>query len=328
MTDRGEGESAAAHGSIDDVMELQVFRGADPARVRPLLEGCPVRELGRGEVLLHPGARNSILFVLISGRLSVHLASPEEKPLTRIVPGECAGELSVVSGEPVTAYVLAEEPCRLLAVTQSLLWRLVDASYVIARNLLVILSMRVRLSNNAVMDAECRGRVFEQYARSDTLTGVYNRRHLDGLLEELAARLATGGEGFSLAMLDIDHFKEYNDTHGHPGGDAALSSLGRLLDGAVRCVDTVTRYGGEEFAVVMPGIGVAEAAGIAEAVRAAVSGMAIVHCDGRTLPPVTVSIGVCEAVPGMGPAEVVAAADAALYEAKRGGRNRVRRAEP
>ena len=312
-----------SYGGFESYMRLQMFIGADRDAILPILSGCPVRDLQRGEVLLAPGTRNTILFILLSGKLSIHLASLQERPLTQIEPGECVGELSVVSGEAVTAYVVAAEPSRLLAIPQSTLWNIFNASYIVARNLLVILSMRVRLSNSAIMDAECRRRVFEQYARSDTLTGVYNRRHLDDLLARLTGELSAGGQGFAFLMLDIDHFKNFNDTHGHLGGDSVLSTLGKLLDAGVRCVDTVTRYGGEEFAVVLPGIGIEGALEIAQRLRMAVSCKEIVHCDGRVLPSVTISVGLCTAIPGQTPEEVIATADEALYRAKEDGRDRV-----
>jgi len=183
--------------------------------------------------------------------------------------------------------------------------------------------MRVRLSNTAILDAESRKKVFEQYARSDTLTGVFNRRHLDELLERMACDLASGGRGFSLILLDIDHFKRYNDTHGHLGGDSVLAAIGRQLDTGVRAVDTVTRYGGEEFAIVLPDIDADGAAEIAGRLLVGVRGMEIIHCDGSVLPPVTISAGVCAAVPGRSPAEIIASADQALYRAKDGGRDRI-----
>jgi diguanylate cyclase (GGDEF)-like protein len=157
-------------------------------------------------------------------------------------------------------------------------------------------------------------------ARTDGLCGIANRRAFD---EELARRLeATELErkSFSLIMLDIDHFKRFNDLHGHQAGDEILRTTGRVLTDAVRHCDVVSRYGGEEFAVIVPGCSFVEAKEIAERIRLALAGQRIEH-QGKTL-RVTASLGVAEARPGHNPGAVVKHADQALYAAKNNGRNR------
>ena len=164
-------------------------------------------------------------------------------------------------------------------------------------------------------------RELNRVVRRDPLTGVGNRLALD---EALAGLLDQGDRlrpvRFALVLFDIDHFKPYNDEHGHLAGDAALGRLGRALRRAVRDDDLAFRYGGEEFLLLLPGVDLPEALRVADRVRAAVAGD---HSD--DVPPFTISGGValCDPADGRDPEPLLRRADAALYQAKRAGRDRV-----
>jgi len=151
----------------------------------------------------------------------------------------------------------------------------------------------------------------------DGLTGVENRRAFD---EALAVEVATArrtGASLSVLLIDVDHFKSFNDAFGHPAGDDALKAVAALLHGIARKKDLVARYGGEEFVVVLAGVAADEAVVAADRYRAAVEVAAWAHR------PVTISVGVSTFSPGMDIAALVSAADEALYRAKGAGRNRV-----
>jgi diguanylate cyclase (GGDEF)-like protein len=156
----------------------------------------------------------------------------------------------------------------------------------------------------------------QRRAETDELTGLPNRRALKAAVDR------TAGERAALIMLDIDHFKQINDTLGHPAGDAALRHLARLLKDAVRGRDLAARVGGEEFAVWVPGADVARGTEVAERLRRMVEANPFsVNGSERVL---TISCGVAAyPVPIGAPENLVPAADAALYRAKREGRNRV-----
>ena len=162
----------------------------------------------------------------------------------------------------------------------------------------------------------------------EPLTGLFNRRYLEESATRELARCARRDLPLSLMMLDIDHFKAFNDVHGHAGGDALLAQFGKLLQENTRGEDIACRYGGEEFTLILPEAGIEAALQRAQAIRVAVESMRVQYL-GRELPQVTVSIGVA-AFPGDGetPESLLRVADEALYRAKHNGRNRVEHASP
>jgi diguanylate cyclase (GGDEF)-like protein len=154
-------------------------------------------------------------------------------------------------------------------------------------------------------------------AETDPLTDLANRRVFHRALERELARAARSGQQVSLLMLDVDHFKEYNDRFGHRAGDELLQSLARALVEHSRVFDTVARYGGEEFAVILPECPVEEAHSVAERLRLVASGL-----EGKA--PVTLSGGVATyPVHARDSGALIEAADAALYASKGAGRDRL-----
>jgi two-component system cell cycle response regulator len=159
-------------------------------------------------------------------------------------------------------------------------------------------------------------------AITDGLTGAYTRRFFEENLRVEAERARRGGLQAGLLLIDVDHFKLINDTYGHPAGDQVLRELARRLRSICRPGDIVARFGGEEFALLLPGAGLARVARLAERIRRDVAATPFAFGDG-TLVPLTVSVGAAS-LPSHGsrPYEVVHAADEALYAAKRAGRDR------
>ncbi len=159
-------------------------------------------------------------------------------------------------------------------------------------------------------------------ALRDGLTQAYNKRHF---LERLTAEMAYAcrhGTPLTMLMLDIDHFKQVNDTHGHPAGDHVLAKLARLVMCALRTEDLFARYGGEEFSVLCRGVSLDQAAILAERLRSTVETTVFEYQRRRI--PITTSIGVASLVDRTDDGtRLIADADGALYEAKRAGRNRV-----
>lgn len=160
----------------------------------------------------------------------------------------------------------------------------------------------------------------------DPLTGLHNRRHFDAVLQARMAEHSRSGCGFSLLMFDLDHFKTINDHYGHDAGDRVLQQIAALLRDQVHGDDAVFRLGGEEFAAVITARPGSDGSGCAERIRHAAEAMTL-HHDGRPLPATTLSIGLCHyPADANSVATLIQKADAALYVAKRGGRNQVRQA--
>ncbi|MBR0647740.1 sensor domain-containing diguanylate cyclase [Plastoroseomonas hellenica] len=163
-------------------------------------------------------------------------------------------------------------------------------------------------------------------ARTDGLTGLANRRCFDEVLKKEWRRALRDRTSLSLLLLDIDHFKLFNDAFGHPAGDACLRQVAHEVQTAVRRpADLAARYGGEEIALLLPNTVGSGATAVAEQVRAAIESLGIAHSGLGGIDRVTVSVGVATAIPSadVGEESLLAAADAALYRAKRMGRNRV-----
>lgn len=167
---------------------------------------------------------------------------------------------------------------------------------------------------NAVLQQQVK-----KMADTDGLTGLPNRRTFESVLEKELSRSARNGEPVTLMMVDVDHFKKFNDTYGHQTGDDVLRLVGAALANGGRDFDTPARYGGEEFAVILPACSSKESLAVAERLRAQV-------CKIETVAPVTASAGVATyPTHASDAASLIKAADEALYESKRAGRDRITR---
>lgn len=171
-------------------------------------------------------------------------------------------------------------------------------------------------------DLQLRERMRQQSIR-DPLTGLFNRRYLDETIQRELKRALRTRQPIGVIMFDIDHFKRFNDTYGHDGGDTLLRHVGALLQTNIRQEDIACRYGGEEFTLILPGATLQQTVQRAEELRLRVADLYVQH-HGQSLGTVTASLGVsCFPEHGSSDEQIIKAADQALYAAKRGGRNRV-----
>jgi diguanylate cyclase (GGDEF)-like protein len=192
-------------------------------------------------------------------------------------------------------------------------------------NAMVYESLERKVAERTTELALANGRL-ELLSTTDALTGIANRRRMTDVLEAEWQRGARTGQPVALAMLDVDEFKLYNDHYGHPAGDACLRTIADVLTAQARAAtDLVARYGGEEFVAILAGTDLAAGAIVAERIRAGVAALNHPHA-GASRGFVTVSIGVASMIPSANgtPQDLIDAADANLYEAKRAGRDTVR----
>jgi diguanylate cyclase (GGDEF)-like protein len=306
------------------VGELQLFRDADQAQSAAALAGCAVVHLGAGQRL--EVSNRARLYIVLKGALAIEADTSSglaDGSTSKILPGESVGEQSVLDDATSMIPVAALEDSELLLIEADLVWTLIDDVNGFARNLLRLLSFRIRAANAVLRRRQKLGEFYRQLSMNDGLTGLYNRAWLNDMLPKMVASAQRSGAPLSLIMIDLDNFKQFNDSHGHLAGDDALRAAAGVIGTALRPSDFAVRYGGEEMMVLLPDTGRAAAALVAGRLCERMA-QAVIFKDMRVeLPHVTGSFGVAELEGGMDEQGLAAAADAALYRAKASGRNQV-----
>ncbi|AOE83829.1 GGDEF domain-containing protein [Pseudomonas sp. TCU-HL1] len=295
---------------------LRLFQNVAASNLERLLKEFRACDLEASEVVLSPFNRNQYLYLVLSGRLKVYLGSLDNSPVSTVEPGECAGEISFIDNDHPSAYVVASEPTTALRLHRQSLESLFQQSPQVMRNLLELLCDRVRQGNRIILDTE-------QNAKIDTLTGLFNRRWMEHLYQRESTRCAFNEQPLSMLMLDVDHFKAYNDCHGHLAGDYALCLVAHTLRNQLRPKDSMARYGGEEFVILLPEMASGEARAIGERLRSSLELIPSFYSPLGVLPGVTVSIGLSEMHHPDSLQGMISRADLALYQAKQDGRNRL-----
>lgn len=309
--------------SREELNKIKLFQFVDLESIKGILDACIFRSLTAGEVLITAGQQNRTVYFLLEGHVRIHLTSLQSEPTATLGPGESVGEMSVIDHQPASAFVVAAEPVRLLAMDEELLWSLVHSSHVAACNLLIGLSSRLRhadavISESNEMEEDCR-----HYGTVDALTGLHNRFWMDMVLERQVQRSITGGLPLSLIMIDIDHFKTFNDHYGRAYGDHVLYAVAHTLSGQLRPTEIIARYGGDEFVVILPDMGLETARDIGERLHRGVMDAVPVTPNGSSIPHPTISIGLAALKAGQTGKDLLAEAHQALCCAKSGGRNRI-----
>ena len=303
------------------LFDLSLFQGLDVSTAREYLDHAEHHIFPKGEILLSPRSGNNDLYVVLSGMLSVHLESPNSDMIATISIGECAGEMSLFDEGTPSAYVVAADDTRILKMSGEMVWDMIDNCEGFAKNFLHLTSSRMRTSNRSMSNSRRIQEHYENRANIDSLTRLHNRRWIDQNLPQAFETCVADKNPVCLMMLDIDHFKKYNDDQGHLAGDACLKVVSEAIRISIRPSDMLGRFGGEEFVILLPDTNLAACESVAERIKDEVEQSEITDNKSETLPSVTISIGITESKADAVYEDIFQAADAALYKAKESGRN-------
>ncbi len=292
---------------------FEILNGIPAGILEQIWQPDKIRQFDPGEYLLQRHQINTRILLLLEGTVEVRLSAGAA--LIRIDEGQSLGEISALDHQPASASVMAVTPCKVLAIAETLVWDLVEENHQFARNMLQVLTERLRYANNQTDISMLK-------ANLDPLTSLHNRRWLDEIFEEALEQCELENKPFSFLMIDLDHFKNINDQYGHQAGDQVLKEIAAIIMQQARSSDTAIRYGGEEIALTLPGANRAQAIGAAERIRKRIEQYCIELENGQQI-TVTASIGVATRKDDQLPKEILGNADKALYAAKKAGRNRV-----
>ena len=303
--------------------KVNLLQDVAPEIIRACLKKCPKKTIEKGDILLTPQKYNEYVYIVMSGKLSVSLTPKNINNLGIIEKGECVGEISILDNLKPSAYVIAMEESTVLILSQKIVWELIDSSHAIAKNLLSVLGSRVRYGHGIISENVETQKKLQRDAMIDTLTGLYNRRWTDEVLSQQMTICQKENTPLSLVILDIDHFKSFNDNFGHLVGDLVLKEISTSMLKNLRDSDTLGRFGGEEFIIILPDTELPQSFSIADRIRIAISELRLVDDKKNALPTITVSLGISQLTTKDNEVSLIKKADDALYKAKETGRNRV-----
>ncbi len=286
--------------------------------------------LAEGETLFREGDEGHDLYIVRAGAAAVSIRLPDggTREIARFQAGDFFGDMSIFDNAPRSATCTAVEACELSSLSRDAFSEVIEQHPGIALKLmyrmLTITTQRLRGTSEFVSEMVQWGESARRRAVTDELTGVYNRRFLEDSLGRYVSEAREKSEPLSLAMVDLDHFREINESYGHAKGDEMIKAAAGVFRSVLGEAAVVARYGGDEFVVVFPRTGPGRACELMEAARAGVERLETLKGLKGSLTTVTSSMGVA-GLPEHSTdlSGLRAAADAALYQAKEGGRNRV-----
>ena len=317
-------------GDEEFLRTVDIFSLLSDGEIGLLASRLRTREAGAGETVFREGEMGDELFIVRSGKAAAYVRLPNGKrrEIAEFLPGDFFGEMSIFENASRSATCYAAQSSRLLRLRGKDLEELVETGPGLAIKLMIrmleITAKRLREKSEFLADMVLWGEKARRRAITDELTGVYNRRFLDEAVREYLERARNQGKPLALLMADLDYFRLINERFGHPAGDRLLAGMAGLLRGCLRKTDLLARYGGDEFAVIMPDTRLEEALEIAEQICRQAAGRQVEGNGGSALQGVTISLGVADYRGGEEDLSPLwGRADRALYRAKCEGRNRV-----
>lgn len=272
-----------------------LFRGVPRPLLIKTLSQSKLLSLKKGDKLLTPGQPNSQLYLILQGRLSIQMKEFKCEPIAMFGEGECAGEMSILGDGHVSAYAIAATDCKLVSIDQAALWGLIDNSPEASRNMLSILSHRIRAGDQRVAESLEHEHGYSSPAIVDELTGLYSYQWMHEKLSRYLQRSIADHKLSCLIVLEMDGFHEFNEKFGTLGGDQALRAIAQTILSSLRPDDQAGRHHGPQFSVFLPNATSLEnACAAGERLRAAAGHAAVVLPSGDALPPISISMGVVQ----------------------------------
>lgn len=327
---------------ISTLKKIDLFNSLTDEMFLSLGDKFQAVSLKAGQVLFNKGDQGDSLYLVQVGRLKVIStdAAGYEVILNQITDGDIVGEMALIDQQPRSAGVIAMTETTLLKLSSDDFLQIMqqhpEIGLMISRNLTQRLRNNTTQIENAIpsetVEAHIEARTanlvrdnqkLKEMATTDALTGALNRRSFFELAEQELKKSQRYNLPLSAIMIDLDHFKSVNDTYGHQAGDVVLQSAARLIQENIREIDIFGRYGGEEFAVLMPNTPMPEVKDMAERICQMIAAHPV-QVDEASI-PVTASLGAAgvDDTTGLEITTLLDRADQALYQAKEGGRNRV-----
>ncbi|MCU0822484.1 MAG: GGDEF domain-containing protein [Spirochaetes bacterium] len=316
--------------SAEFLGQIEIFSLLETDEISKIIKYFKKHDISENEVLFNEGDQGNDLYIVKSGIISSKVKLPDggERDIANFEAGNFFGEMSIFEKAPRSATCYCRDRCTIFSLHDKNFYEIVekypDIAIKIMYRMLNITTRRLRSTGEFLSDMVTWGESASRRAITDEMTGAYNRRYLDDAIVSQFENARSSGTPLSIIMIDLDYFRQINETYGHPAGDRMIMEVVKIYNKILRKKDILARYGGDEFTILMPGTDLKTAAGIAENVRVEVEKLDILLQYNGPIKKVTLSQGVSSFPENADNLKKLRElADQSLYTAKEQGRNRV-----
>jgi len=324
------GVREAMEKSVEFLSQIDIFSLLSPEEIDRIIGLFKSHETDEGQILFKEGDEGNELFIVMSGVMasSIRLMDGSQREIAAFHAGNFFGEMSIFEKAPRSATCYCKKKSVLMSLHERDFYRMIELHPEIATKIMYrmlnITTQRLRDTGEFLSDMVHWGEAARKRAITDELTGAYNRRFLDDALESRFEVSRSRAEPFTMVMVDLDYFRNINDSYGNEAGDRTIIEVVRVINRHLGEQDVLARFGGDEFTILMPGTDCAAACVVSEKIRAEIESLDIFKAYGGPISRLTLSFGIASYPEHARTVqEIKELADQALYRAKDGGRNRV-----